>query len=56
MTQKSGDVMISFRKGPGALIQSSMPWRVRGADLSSKSCLKLDIVCNTTGTLRNECS
>lgn len=56
MTQKSGDVIISFRKGPGLSIQPLIPSSMVGAAFSSSPFLKLEIVWSTTGTLMKEWS
>jgi len=54
ITQKSGEVIISFLRGPFCFIQRLIPSRVSGAVFSRTSFLKLDMACRTTGTLRNE--
>jgi hypothetical protein len=56
MTQKSGDVIISFLRGPGSLIHLLMPSRISGEALSSSSFLKLEMLWRTIGTLRKEYS
>lgn len=56
MTQKSGEVIVSLRRGPGLSIQTLIPSSIVGAALSSNPFLKLEIVWSTTGTLINECS
>lgn len=56
MVQKSGDVTISFPRGPDSWIHRAIPFKTSGADFDSRSGLKLDIVWRTTGTLMKEFS
>jgi len=44
ITQKSGEVIISFLRVPGSLMHRFNPWSTSDADLSSWFFLKLEIV------------
>lgn len=50
MTQKSGEVIISFRNGQGFSVQSLSPRNTRPEVLTSVSLGKLETVCKRMGT------
>lgn len=55
-TQKSGEVMISLRRGPGSLIHDFRPCRTSCEVLPRISLGMVEIVCNRTGARTKSCS